>query len=273
MNLIDDQEIVCELLQQYVQHAILFVDKCCTEIIAYNNLLPKIFEANVLTIHDLQKPNEWIEDMKSFLSRHNNSKQPKGVFWVSNFSENEKQIRMALQKFKFENVILLNSFSSECSQMLYKNYTFDDIEEKIKIFILESSKKSSSLNEIDIEPYGYLSTLILNRKITIKHFPFNYAVISRNLFTLPNCKETFPLIGEAREELRQENQRAPVDVLKLANSLFDILSTFETNVNVYSMGLTSKMVANELKALLAKKQFNKDANLLLVDRVSPFGSF
>jgi hypothetical protein len=259
--------------------SVVFIDTNQLEIVLWNHCMPILFQNGALTIHDLNDESNWLSRKRLErlfqLSRSqiiSNSQtqnieeekmnEPyRAVFLISHLNtENERQIRKCIHKYAFVQVEVLPAYSNlfaKYYQTICENYwTYEDLTEKITLWILEAQKlnQKEKFNENALNPI-----------VNIHHMPLHFAAITNDLFLIPACSQVFPALGSSvptphNTRLSSRTSVSPIifrlsdqkrsQYIQLSHALRDFCEAANLCGEIYSIGESSHFIAENLQSLI-----------------------
>ncbi|KAG2393263.1 hypothetical protein C9374_006794 [Naegleria lovaniensis] len=180
-----------------------------------------------------------------------------------------------------------------------KDYlTYSDLIEKTRLFIFDKQfslqKKDSKLRLKEDE----INNII---HVEVTHYPFNISLLLPDIFMSPTCVDVFPIVSITRKAqpsstlsksnsllsgfhlgsspqkekdssiVMQFKDLPPLLQLqykKLSVTLRDMLKNLRMSVDVYSLGQTSNLIAEDLQSLIGEESFKTtdSCTLVIMDR-------
>ncbi|KAF0984125.1 hypothetical protein FDP41_008040 [Naegleria fowleri] len=178
-----------------------------------------------------------------------------------------------------------------------KDYlTYSDLIEKTRLFIFE---KQFSLQKKDSKVRLREDEINKTIHIEVNHYPFNISLLLPDIFMTPTCVDIFPIISITKKtssSLSKSNSllsgfhlgSSPqkekdssivmqfkdlpsllqLQYKRVSVTLRDMLKNLRMSVDVYSLGQTSNLIAEDLQSLIGEESFKTtDAcTLVIMDR-------
>ncbi|KAH3796873.1 sec1 family domain-containing protein 2-like [Dreissena polymorpha] len=262
-----------EKVYKHVAKAVVFIDNTAGELLHWQGGLPRLLNAGATDVKEFSSFESGAEDQK------------KGVFVVSGLLVGvaKEIIRDILQASHFQYVVVIT-----CQSSAVHSFSLQDVTE-------ESEQFFTQVEDRLLEWMGNM-----NYTAEVFHVPLSAVNVGNSIFLMPGHAKLFPLVGSdlSQVELLYNNRHAKpehkdfeslksidisclpkdlqVSYKSLVCSLNGLLTELGVREDIYSLGLTSSILATELEAYPAARQRRKTVqervSLVLVDRTLDLAS-